>query len=49
MNEEIIRFVRKLHLPYFTNRGWLAVFGVGVLAGIVGGILYSMAVSLFSK
>lgn len=49
MNEEIIRLVRGLHLPYFTNRGWLAVFGVGVLAGIVGGLLYSMAVSLFSK
>lgn len=39
MNEEIIRLVRRLHPPYFTSRGWLAVFGVGVLAGIAGGLL----------
>ncbi len=43
------RFFHRCKLPYFTIRGWIMIVAAGTLGGVIGNVLFSMAVSQLSK
>ena len=41
--------IPRCQIPYFTARGWALLAVTGILGGIIGGMLFALFISQFSK